>query len=427
MTQQTPNHNANGRDDQPDTELQSRPASIDLSKAQRFKIGLWGTSQSGKTTYLARVHQAFMNYGSSHDWTISQDDAANEFVLRANEALENKTFPEKTAYMRPYHYYIERTTDADGESDKRTIDLYFNDVPGELFEAYYSPEQRQDIIAITQQATEDVESNSTPQAAFDELRDSDGYIIFIDPAWQGEERGRRSYHLFLQQFLMDLREWRDPQLPPPRIALMMTKADGSKHIWQRRKVQQDRCFRAVHDPEDERGSSPEERNLLDRLDRGQGLQDSVRNRPSEHIQGLAYCRIYCPIFEQLGKEFMWDTLPGLLKPLAELGHVRCFVVSAIGRPSDERSNVGDNNIWKRRLTEPMQHLDPHQQPLQPRDLLTPPATDSGDDPLKQLIAQFDRPLEEKADETFYPTSINSRELLRPEGLLDPLIWSIFGN
>jgi GTPase SAR1 family protein len=326
-----------------------------------FRIGIWGTGSAGKTTYLALLYQAFL---AQHEvWEIfAQDDEARSFVERTFEQIfQERIFPEKTVSIQEYHYYINRA------ETRQSFTLAFLDAPGELFEDYYDRRLRRRARSVAQRDTENRFTSQTPQEIFDYLAECSGILIFLDPARRESLTHQRPYQTLLYQLLEDLRAYRlQRSLPPPLIALCLTKVDGSTLLWKNReRLNNERCYR-------------------------------------ENPELVTECEENCPVFQHLGRVFMLDQMPGLHLKKA----VRCFLISSIGRATDEYSNVGNGYTWQRLET-----------PVPP--VMT--QTHQEQEYLKSALDQI------PVQDTYLPRSISQPEAIKPYHLLDPILWMLQAN
>jgi hypothetical protein len=335
--------------------------------ASKIRIGLWGTSRSGKTTFIAMLYQSFLSLHNQWDIQAApHSPAALAFVKNSFETIfVRKSFPEKTAQTSEYTFIITH------KPDKREFELTFIDAPGELYERYYDETSRPAKQTIPQSTTAERQSNLTPQQMFDILKVCDGILMFIDPAWQESpnHQGTVGYGRLLFDILNDLRTYqRLHDKKAPLVALCMTKADGDPKLYARRLPERKACYRsAVTSP-----TTP------------------VVERPT--------CEGRCPVFDQIGKVAMRDQIPSVHPH--ERAH--CFLISSIGRihPNNE-SNVSDQRVWMRRVT-----------PL-------PPVFQAQD---VAPTAQYRPKL--MARDTFEPDSICDPDSIQPFQLLDPIIWML---
>lgn len=326
-----------------------------------FKIGIWGTARAGKTTYLAMLYHAFL---SKHtEWTISADPAAREFVENARDLIFNGgIFPEKTVETRFYRYVITHK-----DRPNQPIELEFLDAAGELFEYYYDRERRADKPTIPQSSTEERMTNSSPAEIFNYLKSCHGVLVFLDPARGSEGEKQRPYAQLLFQLFEDLRDhFPEKRLRSgPYLAFCMTKSDGEKSLWEQRDIDNERCYRATGD--------------------------------------TAYCEESCPIYHRLlAPPFMEKELPGMVDP----DIIHCYALSAIGRQSNETTNVSRGSDWQREIT-----------PFPPVFDVSLPG---------MLAYMYDEIIRDpdQQDANFMPSSILIPKAIQQHNLLSPILWML---
>jgi len=187
--------------------------------------------------------------------------------------------------------------------------------------------------------------------------------LFVDPGWQQSSTQTYSYRQLLTQLLNDLKLDRLQRgRPEPRVALCLTKVDGSDQLWQQavqRASEAARCYRSDDRPQPE-------------------------------------CEAECALYQYTGGVFM-NQLLNLTDPAT----VRCFSLSSIGRVANQ-PNVGRENAWQRGLT-----------PAPPQFSHAPPAL---------LAAAANKLTETRVLSTFNPTTINRVDQIAPYALLEPLRW-----
>ncbi|MFC9244712.1 hypothetical protein ACFT7S_11970 [Streptomyces sp. NPDC057136] len=97
----------------PDSVSSSEPARVPSGgeDADRIRIGLWGAPRSGKTTYLAALPIAAMQYQRHHEgaWNISgMTPEANAFLSQGIDLLtRQRTFPEATMGIRDMAWSVQ--------------------------------------------------------------------------------------------------------------------------------------------------------------------------------------------------------------------------------------------------------------------------------------------------------------------------------
>lgn len=332
----------------------------------KFRIGLWGTSRSGKTTFIAMVYHSFMSLHNQWDIQASPDSPnAMAFIKQSFETIfERKVFPEKTAHTAEYTFIVTYKS-----NPPRSFELTFIDAPGELYERYYDENSRGNRQFVQQSTTADRQSDITPQKLFETLTTCDGLLMFIDPAWKEEPtyNNKLSYPSLIRDILSDLKiEGQKSGKSMPLVALCMTKIDGDTQLYKTQLPDSKQCYRAEK--------------FDDNL--------PVVQRPS--------CGGKCPIFDHIGLLPMRDHFPSLQPN----DRTRCFLISSIGRTyPNNASNVSTRRVWQRPAT-PVPHI------FRGSAVSSPTA-------IKTL-----------AIDTFEPDSICDREQINPFRLLDPIIWML---
>lgn len=353
------------------------------------KIGIWGTSFAGKTTFISMLYHAFE--ANSNQWEIfAEDDERRVLETIFNDLFYKHTFPKKTNHANRFRYVVKRRDlpqpiqveeriaadiNADNIPMGTEITLELLDVPGELYVRYYDRNRREESKRETPIGDDDTyhyddKRPLTPNVLFEHLRSCQGILIFIDPNWEHEAKEPRIPQL-LYQLLADLKsEQRNAErngetLTIPWIALCVMKVDGSKSLWRKRDVLPQRCYRT-------------------------GQNDHT------------YCETSCPVYQELGSTFMLRQLPNL-QPLER---IRCYGVSAIGRVADDTPNVGEGFSWARPLT------------------TEPPM-------LKHVAQDFDflkeltiNPPQSYNENLFLVHSINNPNQIQPHNLISPVLWII---
>lgn len=341
---------------------------------QSLNLGLWGVSQSGKTTYLAMMYQQFL---SDPDIDIyPTDDASLRFVVDIiNRMTLNQVFPSKTTQRETYTYDLvpkERQL-------SQPYQLRFTDYAGELVENYYYYARRRDQVRVIQEETNPQSTAESPQEMFEDLRDCDGLLILLDPSWPTRREAHLPYTELLYQLLEEIRIYRYREGKDPlRVALVVSKADGDDNIWESLQIfDNTTCY---------------------------------RQRDWDDDWALEHCAQQCPVFWLLKRDFMHQRLRGLVWA----NNVRCFVVSAIGRILDDnqegdneasafvwRANVSYNRVWDRPPT-----------PKPPAFSETQAEDERNISPITRIPPQA----------SYAPRSISEPSMLNPINLLEPLLW-----
>lgn len=175
-----PNHNA-------PQGSPSTTAAPQQSQEFAYQIGLWGTANSGKTTYLTMLFSALNRSPSA---VIRPDERGREFYLRNSEFIfESGRFPPKTGATQQTEYptleyalYPPATND---DPNRVPIKLTFLDAPGEFYE--------------------DIEGRAIVRkdhTIIDYLCECDGIIFLLDPV-RAKNAGR-SYRSLIENLLFRL-------------------------------------------------------------------------------------------------------------------------------------------------------------------------------------------------------------------------------
>ena len=348
-----------------------------------YKIGLWGTAQAGKTTYLAMLYQAFLE--NADLWEIYADDASRQFVENAYEQIyKDRIFPDKTVKETSFNYTIivhKNLHLPEGIIPAGTeFTLHFEDAAGELYEAYYDRDLREQKLTVEQRSTiYDVTSNR-PIDLFSYLAECRALMILIDPARTTIDAGhhelegdkvfvpqqgsgynhQRTYRELLFQLYEDLRQHhRMNHSEMPYSAFCLMKADANDHLWQAR-YQADEFW-----------------------------PKSVKLEENSEM---------ATVQKHLGNVFFEKQLPGLVP----IERVRGFLVSAIGRQQDNQPNISTGHTWQR--------------PQTPR-----PAV------YNHSVSHFDLPSvmnQATIFPTYHPQSIFDPNEIRPHNLIQPILWLV---
>lgn len=148
-----------------------------------IRIGLWGTSGSGKTTYLAMLYDALED---SEEWTVEAgNDLADGFIDAHISTIDAGNFPPPTEIsedLKVFTYILKK-----GAS---SIFLNFLDAAGGFYE---------DFRGNATQQVEIVETNDTLGDIVDYLRSCDGIIFLLDPI-RSKKQGESYKTLLLRLF-----------------------------------------------------------------------------------------------------------------------------------------------------------------------------------------------------------------------------------
>jgi hypothetical protein len=352
-----------------------RPARFE-NVEDTIKIGIWGTPQVGKTTYLLMLLRALER--ASVNWTIDPIDEASKYFWKHNQLrLEReRRFPEKTVKTVDYGYWISYRN---GSGPESLFQLTVTDTAGELYAEFFTESQRDKYIRVRQRLTESLESDKTPRQIFERLLECKGIIILIDPI--ANDTGGLPPGQMLRDLFNEIREAKgsDPS-QMPYIALCLTKIDGEDSLWERKH---------------------------------QHPETSACQRTTGNCA-------HCMVYEQLKADFMTTALNRLFEP----DYVRCFVVSSVGRKGANANgasgtiNVSSYEKWSR----------------PPTPLYTPTQRLQSLGEYSVLISRLNEyrangipmpPAVNTAGSTkrhFMPTMIDDYQALNPYDVEKPLAW-----
>jgi hypothetical protein len=279
---------------------------------QPQKIGIWGPSRSGKTTYLAMLDYAFK---MNKEWDIyANDEVSTSFLEAARNALfHNGRFMPNTTHAKTYSYTIHYRP-----NDQRYI-LEILDAPGELFERYLDPDSRNHPAQVIA-TNANTETDLTPQQLIDQLVNYDYLLFFIDPGLQADKRP--PYYLLIPQLLESLRRYvREQGVAFKRVALCLTKVDADDQYWN------------------------------DHVSANSGSTCFLN--PNDHREDT-YCQDSCHVYRLLKKDTMTHIRSTAeYEPNTQL--FKCFLISSVGR-IDKTPNVGVGKKWLRQKTPLPQYI-----------------------------------------------------------------------
>ena len=189
-----------------------------------IRLGIWGSSGAGKTTYMTML---FMVFRGLPDWTIqSANDEADEFIRRNNERMAEGHFPDRTQVdvdekLKFYSYRLSLNS-----QDRHSITLNFIDAPGEYYQSM-----------DTSLKVEDPSRPNQEVDIIDYLMDCDGIIFLLDPDPDGDNKNRIAYSTMLFNLFLEFnkRNRKNNRVGNQRleqyIAFCVTKIDHDK-IWE---------------------------------------------------------------------------------------------------------------------------------------------------------------------------------------------------
>ena len=164
-----------------------------------IRIGLWGSASSGKTTYLAMLHEALE---LSPEWEVTADKKALTFVRKQLDRLDGGYFPgytEKQQEIEMFSFMLRPQFD---NKYKGKIVLSFIDAPGEFYE---SP--KPNVRVVNQRgssAGKSLEETEIPMDIVDYLISCDGIIFLLDPEHSG--KGKKAYATMIKDLILEFQE-----------------------------------------------------------------------------------------------------------------------------------------------------------------------------------------------------------------------------
>jgi hypothetical protein len=204
------------------------------------KIGLWGASGSGKTSFLAALYVAVNE--TKDDWKIIGDNRASvDFLTRMTDSMTRRhIFPPKTEAIQKLSWTIvgeiEQTVGGRFRRREEKIPLRFRldliDAAGRLFAGEDGDRVNSDddlSLDFNETRTERVEKSDADQLV-EELASCDGLVYLFDPLREHEHGDEfRHFQWTLQHiaFLCDQNSRFGTHLPH-YLAVCITKLDDPK-------------------------------------------------------------------------------------------------------------------------------------------------------------------------------------------------------
>lgn len=175
-------------------------------KPQERKIGIWGLTGAGKTTYLAALWLA-VNSSHSTGWKIwPENEKAETLFTNYSGDLRNGIFPPAT----------------DPDTNPVQYDLMLE------YTSHRGRSQRYNLSLIDA-AGQHVLDNSDNYGYFETLRQSSGILLMIDPNPIVEEQKKQGYFQPITRLLFKLRDrLKENGKIDTDIALCATKCDMGK-------------------------------------------------------------------------------------------------------------------------------------------------------------------------------------------------------
>jgi hypothetical protein len=199
------------------------------------KIGLWGATQCGKTTFLAALYIAVSRAKEDLN-IIGEDDDSTEFMVSSNRTLTRAhQFPEGTDAVSSYSWIMNVTRPVQQERSRwirpasaigpatRQFTIALKDAPGRYFDS--DPQGTAgDRLDLGNGPSGQPEG---PEEIMEYLAECDGLLLLVDPV---REREMGDAHEFFQGTLLRLAQRRMKAMPsagklPHYVAVCITKFD----------------------------------------------------------------------------------------------------------------------------------------------------------------------------------------------------------
>ncbi len=158
-----------------------------------FRIGIWGTTGAGKTTFLAMLYDALL---LRPGWTVAADAKARNFVTSQLKNIRMRgRFPaptEVTAQTDIFRYILQEEHSQQIDDEYNQITLDFVDAPGEFYERPHSADRR---------VTGELD-------ILDYLSSCHGIIFLLDPERVDESLGEDEddYRTMLMDLMLEFQE-----------------------------------------------------------------------------------------------------------------------------------------------------------------------------------------------------------------------------
>lgn len=190
------------------------------NKKSHIRLGIWGSSGAGKTTYMTMLYQALKK---TPRWRIQPaNDEAQDFIQNNIRKIHNGEFPHRTQVdeneggLKIYGYRLVKNG-----AEENSITLNFIDAPGEYYEDYTKTLEVKD-------------PDSAKSDIIDYLLSCDGIVFLLDPDPEEENQGKAAYSTMLTNlfFAFSKRHRKANKVNNERleqyIAFCITKVDHDK-------------------------------------------------------------------------------------------------------------------------------------------------------------------------------------------------------
>ena len=233
-------HNAETFDTRTRSQLYKQWQRFTSADNSAFRIGIWGTTGAGKTTFLAMLYDALL---LRPGWTVAADTEARKFVTSHLRTIRTRGyFPaptEVTAQTDIFRYILqeEQSNQMDGQYNQITLD--FVDAPGEFYERPHLADRRV----------------SGEMDILDYLSSCDGIIFLLDPERLDDDLGddEDDYRTMLMDLLLEFQERSissgasDDLRLEQYMAFCVTKSDKDP-FWEYRESPQNLAEEIMGDP-----------------------------------------------------------------------------------------------------------------------------------------------------------------------------------
>jgi hypothetical protein len=193
-----------------------------------IRIGIWGSSGAGKTTYLTMLYDVLKE---SDGWIVRVgNEQADEFIKTNLKAIANGEFPrrnepDENERLKIYSYKLTR----ENSKYKGSVSLNFIDAPGEFYERLGDKNKKYLVD----------DPNNPETDVIDYLMGCDGIIFLLDPDPDKQNQGKEKYSTMLSELFIDFNSRnREKNRHKARlenyIAICVTKVDHDE-IWEKAK------------------------------------------------------------------------------------------------------------------------------------------------------------------------------------------------
>ena len=206
---------------------------LQTSSSSDIRLGIWGTSGAGKTTYMFMLYEALKE---SEMWRIELDPIARKFISKNRDFIRQGIFPppnEKSKELEIFSYTLRRKDIAS------KIVLNFIDAPGEFYEEMLTAKGSKGVVKDKNISSSTPLSEEKKTPIIDYLMSCHGIIFLLDPKNTVKNDG--SYSSLLEDLFLEFQERSrrtDTEVNDPRLeqymAFCVTKVDH-ENFWSYRK------------------------------------------------------------------------------------------------------------------------------------------------------------------------------------------------